>query len=276
MILHGLKGTSENWITLPFSELSQEKKTLRIGRNKVQLFIIVYPFTFTGEELRYNYGFPHAEWRQNHEPSRSKSNREETVSKNKRSCKEDEPFNIRTIIELYPNYQANQRQRILAYLTKSEQNQTNKVEKNTKTHGTEGTEEQVPIRYAKLETGTPRPQQGHRKANLAKLRKTKLLNNHANQNVPRSFESSYSRLTELEERKPKTSLEARNDCVKPQKVSRNSENTHVFVKIWAKYGLFCTHPEMEAIWRFSCTTFLEVQRDSGFKNLLLKHRLRSV
>ena len=35
---------------------------------------------FAGEEMRYDYGFPHAEWRRNPEPLRSKSSTAEIVS----------------------------------------------------------------------------------------------------------------------------------------------------------------------------------------------------
>ena len=38
---------------------------------------------FTGDELRYDNGFPHAECTRTPEPSGSKSNTEETVIKNK-------------------------------------------------------------------------------------------------------------------------------------------------------------------------------------------------
>ena len=43
-------------------------------RNKFQLIILVYPFIFTGEEFCYDYGFPHAEWRQNLQAPGTKSN----------------------------------------------------------------------------------------------------------------------------------------------------------------------------------------------------------
>ena len=38
------------------------------------MIILVYPFIFRGEELRYDYGFPHAEWRLNPQASGTKSN----------------------------------------------------------------------------------------------------------------------------------------------------------------------------------------------------------
>ena len=59
------------------------------------MIILVYPFTFTGEELRYDYGFPHAEWRRNPQASGTKSNIdniEAADSKNKTSRNVDEPF----------------------------------------------------------------------------------------------------------------------------------------------------------------------------------------
>ena len=66
-----------------------------IKRNKYQLIILVYPFIFTSEELRYDYGFSHAEWRRNPQASGTKSNIdkiEATDSKNKQFRKVDEPF----------------------------------------------------------------------------------------------------------------------------------------------------------------------------------------
>ena len=54
--------------------------------------VLFYPFIFTGEELRYDYGFPHAEWRRNPEAPGTKSNIEAANSKNKISRKVDEPF----------------------------------------------------------------------------------------------------------------------------------------------------------------------------------------
>ena len=59
------------------------------------MIILVYPFIFTGEELRYDYGFPHAEWRRNPQAPGTKSNIdniEAADSKNKLSRKVDEPF----------------------------------------------------------------------------------------------------------------------------------------------------------------------------------------
>ena len=59
------------------------------------MIILVYPFIFTGEELRYDYGFTHAEWRQNPQAPGTKSNIdniEAADSKNKISRKVDEPF----------------------------------------------------------------------------------------------------------------------------------------------------------------------------------------
>ena len=59
------------------------------------MIILVYPFIFTGEELRYYYGFPHAEWRRNPQAPGTKSNIdniEAADSKNKISRNVDEPF----------------------------------------------------------------------------------------------------------------------------------------------------------------------------------------
>ena len=64
-------------------------------KNKSQLIILVYPFIFTGEKLRYDYGFPHVEWRRNPQAPGTKSdidNIEAADSKNKISHKVDEPF----------------------------------------------------------------------------------------------------------------------------------------------------------------------------------------
>ena len=54
--------------------------------------VVFYPFIFTGEELRYDYGFPHAEWRRNPEAPGTKSNIEAANFKNKMSRKVNEPF----------------------------------------------------------------------------------------------------------------------------------------------------------------------------------------
>ena len=59
------------------------------------MIILVYLFKFTGEELCYDYGFPHAEWRRNPQAPGTNSkldNIEAADSKNKISCKVDEPF----------------------------------------------------------------------------------------------------------------------------------------------------------------------------------------
>ena len=68
---------------------------MRQLKNKSQLIILVYPFIFTGEELRYDYCIPHAEWRRNPQAPGRKSNMdniEAVDSKNKISRKVDEPF----------------------------------------------------------------------------------------------------------------------------------------------------------------------------------------
>ena len=59
------------------------------------MIIFVYPIFFTGEELRYDYGFPHAEWRRNLQAPGTKSKIDNIVvadSKNKISRKVDQPF----------------------------------------------------------------------------------------------------------------------------------------------------------------------------------------
>ena len=59
------------------------------------MIIHIYPIIFTGEELRYDYGFPHAEWRRNLQAQGTKSNIdniEAADSKNKISRKVDQPF----------------------------------------------------------------------------------------------------------------------------------------------------------------------------------------
>ena len=95
-ILDGLNGTSESGkhcLLQKFSPKSHFCET--IGRNKSQLIILVYPIIVTGEELRYDYGFPHAERRRNPQAPGTKSNIdniEAADSKNKRSRKVDQPF----------------------------------------------------------------------------------------------------------------------------------------------------------------------------------------
>ena len=59
------------------------------------MIIFVYPIIFTSEELRYDYGFPHAEWRLNLQAPGTKSivdNIKAADSKNKISPKVDESF----------------------------------------------------------------------------------------------------------------------------------------------------------------------------------------
>ena len=51
--------------------------------NKLQLFIGVYPFMFTGEELRYGCRPPHADWKRNPEPSGSKRITEDPKTKDR-------------------------------------------------------------------------------------------------------------------------------------------------------------------------------------------------
>ena len=66
-----------------------------IERNKSQLIILVYPIIFTDEQLRYDFGFPHAEWRRNPQAPGTKSNIdniEAADSVNKISRKVDQPF----------------------------------------------------------------------------------------------------------------------------------------------------------------------------------------
>ena len=59
------------------------------------MIILVYPIIFTGEELRYDYCFPHAEWRRNPQTPGTKNNIdniEAADSKNKISRKMDQLF----------------------------------------------------------------------------------------------------------------------------------------------------------------------------------------
>ena len=59
------------------------------------MIILVYPIIFTGEELRYDYGFPHADWRRNPQAPGTKSkidNIEAADSKNKVFRKVDQHF----------------------------------------------------------------------------------------------------------------------------------------------------------------------------------------
>ena len=70
-------------------------RQLKEKRKKYQLIILVYPLIFTSEDLRYDYGFPHAELRRNPQASGTKSNIdniEAADSKNKIPRKVDEPF----------------------------------------------------------------------------------------------------------------------------------------------------------------------------------------
>ena len=86
LILDCLNGTSEN---------SKKTALETIKRNKSQMIILVYPIFFTGEEFRYDYGFPHTEWRRNPQAPGTKrniDNIEAADSKNKISPKVDLPF----------------------------------------------------------------------------------------------------------------------------------------------------------------------------------------
>ena len=59
------------------------------------MIILVYPIIFTGEELRYDYGFSHVEWKRNPQVPGTKSNIdniEAADSKNKTSRNVDQPF----------------------------------------------------------------------------------------------------------------------------------------------------------------------------------------
>ena len=117
--------------------------------------------------------------------------------------------------------------------TKSAQNQSNKFEKNKTTDTEEktpnslrkhrGTEPGISAKSAQNQTSKVEEQNAANTAVKAPKppRKPK--------NVARSIESSYAKLTKLEERKPKTSFEAENECVIPQKVSIISEKNRCFI-----------------------------------------------
>ena len=90
----------------------------------------------------------------------------------------------------------------------------------------------LPTRSTETEAWKLRSQQNQRKTNLTNLRK-KAANTAVKapkpplkpKNVAGSIESSYAKLTKLEERKPKTHFKAKNECVIPQKVSTISKKT---------------------------------------------------
>ena len=283
--------------------------------------VVFYPFIFTGEELRYDYGFPHAEWRRNPEAPGTKSNIEAANFKNKMSRKVDEPFltvtrkkkletlfkqtrhekekpddsekrvasttqrkgkesevPVEVVSKLHPTLGAKNLTIPLQPVSRTEpgistnssQNKSSKVEKNKPT-GTEekapnplrkdgGTEPEISTKssqnqFSKVEknkpTGTeekaPNPlrKDGGTEPGIStksaqnqssKVEKQNAANTAVKapkpprkpKNVAKSIESSYAKLTKLEEKKPKTPFEAKNECIIPQKVSTISEKKTFF------------------------------------------------
>ena len=116
--------------------------------------------------------------------------------------------------------------------TKSSQNQSSKVEKNKTT----GTKEKAPNPLRKDGEGTePRITAKSSQNQCSKVEKNKTTDTEAKapkqprkpKNVTRSIEASYAKLTKLEERKPKTSFGAKNECIIPQKLSTISSITRL-------------------------------------------------
>ena len=111
--------------------------------------------------------------------------------------------------------------------TNSSQNQSSKVEKNKPT----GTEEKAPNPLRKDGGTEPEISTKSSQNQSSKVEKQNAANTAVKapkpprkpKNVARSIESSYAKLTKLEERKPKTPFEAKNECIIPQKVSTVSE-----------------------------------------------------
>ena len=119
--------------------------------------------------------------------------------------------------------------------TKSSQNQSSKVEKNKTTD----TEEKAPNPLRKGGDTEPRISTKSSQNKSGKVEKNKTTDTEAKapkqprkpKNVTRSIEASYAKLTKLEERKPKTPYEAKNECIIPQKVSTISLITRLRLEI---------------------------------------------
>ena len=183
------------------------------------MIILVYPFIFTGEELRYDYGFPHAEWRRNPQAPGTKSNIdniEAADSKNKISRNVDEPFitvtrkkkletlfkqsgpekekpgdsekkrissttqrkgkesevPVKEVSNLYPNLSAKNLTIPLQPVPLQSCNESNNIEIQ---NAADTVEKPPNTLHNNAGTRNRGSQQSHRKTNLAKLRKAKLL-----------------------------------------------------------------------------------------------------
>ena len=115
--------------------------------------------------------------------------------------------------------------------TMSSQNQSNKVEKNK----TSDTEERAP-KSLRIDGDTEqRIATKSSEKKLSKVENNKTTETEAKapkqprkpKKVFGSIEASYAKLNKLEERKPKTPLEAKNEYIIPQKVSTISANTRL-------------------------------------------------
>ena len=160
--------------------------------------------------------------------------------------------------------------------TKSLQNESSKVEKNKTTD----TEEKAPNPLRKDGDTEPRVSTQSSQNQFSKVEKNKTTNTEARaplqprkpKNVTRSIEVSYAKLTTLEEIKPKTPFEAKNECIIPQKVSTISLTTRLKFEItdFLKNLFFWLrlHLKVKAIEWLSCTAFLEVPQDLNI--MLLK------
>ena len=119
--------------------------------------------------------------------------------------------------------------------TKSSQNQSSKVEKNKTTD----TEEKASNPLRKGGDTEPRISTKSSQNKSGKVEKNKTTDTEAKapkqprkpKNVTRSIEASYAKLTKLEERKPKTPFEVKNECIIPQKVSTISLITRLRLEI---------------------------------------------
>ena len=119
--------------------------------------------------------------------------------------------------------------------TKSSQNQSSKVEKNKTTD----TEEKAPNPLRKGGDTEPRISTKSSQNKSGKVEKNKTTDTEAKapkqprkpKYVTRTIEASYANLTKLEERKPKTPFQAKNESIIPQKVSTISLITRLGLEI---------------------------------------------
>ena len=119
--------------------------------------------------------------------------------------------------------------------TKSSRFQSSKVEKNKTTD----TEEKAPNPLRKDGDTEPRISTKSSQNKCGIVEKNKTTDTEAKapklprkpKKVTRSIEASYANLTKLEERKPKTTFEAKNECIIPQKVSTISLITRLRLEI---------------------------------------------